>query len=62
MDDWKNNIKYTEIYRINKLLVVADSIESAIKLYKNKYEFPYNEINTIERITTSGTDAIILKQ
>ena len=50
----KNNIEYTRVWRINgNTLVVARSIEEAIEIFKTRYEFPYNDINSIDKIIAS---------
>ena len=50
----KNNIEYTRVWRINgNTLVVARSIEKAIEIFKTRYEFPYNDINSIDKIVAS---------
>lgn len=47
----KENVKFTKVWKINgKSLVVADTIEKAIELYKVNYEFPYNDIESIESV------------
>ena len=50
----KNNIEYTRVWRINgNTLVVARSIEEAIEIFKTRYEFPYNDIYSIDKIVAS---------
>ena len=47
------DIAYTSVCRVNKRqLVVADTIEDAIKIYQANYEFPYNEVESIENVRT----------
>lgn len=43
----KLNHSLISIYKINDKYVVAESIEDAIKLYKDAYESPYNEVKTV---------------
>lgn len=54
MEDIKyEDIAYTSVWRINRRqLVVADTIEDAIKIYQANYEFPYNEVESIENVRT----------
>ena len=43
--------RYTRLWRINHTLVIADSIEEAIELYKTKFNDPiYNDITSIKAI------------
>ena len=45
----------TKVWRVNSSqLVIADTIEEAIKVYKSKYEFPYNEVTSIEAVNLTG--------
>lgn len=51
-------ITLTNIWKINNTLVVADSIEDAIVIYKTKNQ---NEpINCIEKVTHSGNGCAIM--
>lgn len=51
-------ITLTNIWKINNTLVVADSIEDAIVIYKTKN---HNEsINCIEKVTHSGNGCAIM--
>lgn len=50
----KEDIRLTHVWKINKSIVVADTIEEAIVVYKTNYEFPYNDIDCIEKITLGG--------
>ena len=43
------------VYKINNdQYVVADSIEDAIELYKNAYEWPYNTVKIVELIENNA--------
>lgn len=49
----EKRLEYTlvSVYKINNdQYVVANSIEEAIKLYKDAYEWPYNTVKTVELI------------
>lgn len=48
----------TNIWKINNTLVVADSIEDAIVIYKTKYD--NCPINCIEKVTHSGNGCAIM--
>lgn len=51
-------IELTNIWKINNTLVVADSIEDAIVIYKTKYDnYP---INYIEKVTNTGNGCAII--
>ena len=59
-------VGYTKVWKINNDLVVADSIEDAISLYKERYDYPSNFIHSIEAVNLSGNtiknnDAIVYK-
>ena len=47
-------IDTTHVWRINGQLIVADTIEKAIELFKNEYEYPANEVDKIERVYNDG--------
>ena len=47
-------IGYTKVWKVNDELVVADNIEAAISLYKERYDYPSNIINSIEAVNLSG--------
>lgn len=55
--------KLTEVYRIDGHLVVADSIEAAIKLYRHYMNDNFVTISNVERVNGDGfglnTSAII---
>lgn len=51
-------IELTNIWKINNTLVVADSIEDAIVIYKTKYG--NCSINCIEKVTHSGNGCAIM--
>ena len=55
----KEDIKHTKVWRINRDMVVADTIEDAITLYKTYYEYPYNEITSIELVKYYDDTALI---
>ena len=44
----------THVWRINGQLIVADTIEKAIEVFKNEYEYPANEVDKIERVYNDG--------
>ena len=50
----KKDIIYTKVWKINKQLVVAETIEKAIEVYKSHLDFPYNEITSIQSVTDGG--------
>ena len=50
----KEDIRFTCVWKVNKSIVVADTIEDAIALYKANYDFPYNDIDIIEKLTLGG--------
>lgn len=46
----------SRVFLINSnQMVVADSIEDAIKTYRERYEFPYDEINSVEALKSYGS-------
>lgn len=47
-------IDTTHVWRINGQLIVADTIEKAIEVFKNEYEYPANEVDKIERVYNDG--------
>lgn len=50
-------VRETKVWKVNgKQMVVADTIEEAITVYKNKYEFPYNEVKSIEAVECTFSD------
>lgn len=47
--------KFVSVYKINNdQYVVANSIENAIKLYKDAYEYPYNTVKSVELVNDSA--------
>ena len=50
----KKNIITTKVWKINDQLVVANTIEEAIEVYKTHLDFPYNEIKSINAVTDGG--------
>lgn len=49
--------KLNYVYMINgDTAVIADTITEAIKLYEEHYEYPYNEVRTVEKMTAKGRD------
>lgn len=44
----------THVWRINGQLIVADTIEKAIEVFKSKFEYPANEVDKIERVYNDG--------
>lgn len=44
----------THVWRINGQLIVADTIEDAIAVFKGKFEYPANEVDKIERVYNDG--------
>lgn len=59
-------IKHTHVWKVNEKLVVASSLEDAIEIYKAYYEYPYNDIYEIERVTCgcdkTNTDVLYYSQ
>lgn len=55
----KEDIKHTHVWKVNKDMVVADTIEDAIEVYRNYYEFPYNKVTSVEEITYYRDTALI---
>lgn len=51
-------IELTNIWKINNTLVVADSIEEAINIYKNHEG--YSSINNVERVTDTFNGCAII--
>lgn len=49
----------TKVWKVNRNLVVADTIEDAIKIYQTHYKYPYNEIDEISIVEHYGKDALI---
>lgn len=47
-------IDTTHVWRINGQLIVADTIEKAIEVFKGKFEYPANEVDKIERVYNDG--------
>lgn len=45
----EHKLKHTliSVYKVNDKHIVAQSVEDAIKLYKDAYEFPYNEVKIV---------------
>lgn len=52
----ENKLKHTtvSVYRVNETYIVARSIEDAIKLYKDAYEWPYNMVKSVELVNDSA--------
>lgn len=46
----RKDIGTTKVWKIDKTLVVAPTIEEAVELYQSLYDFPYNRINIIEAV------------
>lgn len=57
-------IGYTKVWRVNRQLVVADSIEEAIRVYQDNYEYPYNDVKEISLVDghCSNANALIRKE
>lgn len=47
-------IERINVWKINSDFVVASSMEEAIEIFKEKYEFPYNEITNLRLICNSA--------
>lgn len=52
-------IGMTKVWRVNRDLVIADTIEDAVKIYQTNYDFPYNEIDEISIVEHYGKNALI---
>lgn len=52
----ENKLKHTtvSVYRVNETYIVARSIEDAIKLYKDAYEWPYNMVKSVKLVNDSA--------
>lgn len=55
-------IGYTKVWKVNKMLVVADTIEEAIKVYQDNGEFPYNEVKEVALVEYYSDTALIRKE
>lgn len=56
----KEEIRYTHIWEVNGTLVVADSIDEAMEIYRGKEE-KFNEIESVKKFTTVSRGAAYIK-
>ena len=52
----ENKLKHTtvSVYKVNETCIVAQTIEDAIKLYKDAYEWPYNMVKSVKLVNDSA--------
>lgn len=56
-------IGYTKVWKVNRQLVVADTIEDAIKVYQDNVEYPYNQVDEVSVVECcNSSDALIRKE
>lgn len=55
-------IGYTKVWKVNRNLVVADTIEEAIKVYQDNGEFPYNQVTEVSLVEHYSNSALIRKE
>lgn len=52
----ENKLKHTliSVYEVNNECIVAKSVEDAIKLYKDAYEWPYNTVKSVKLVSDTA--------
>lgn len=58
----KEDITTTRVWQVNKDLVIADKLEEAVEIYRNKYSYPYNAVETLQMVKYYGKEMALIKK
>ena len=62
MTQEKPNIDRTKVWKVNKELVVADTIQEAIETFRESCEYPNNEVTFVELYEYCSNSNALIKR
>lgn len=58
----KEDITTTRVWQVNETMVVAETLEEAVEIYRNKYSYPYYAVETLQMVKYCNNEMALIKK
>lgn len=58
----KEDITTTRVWQVNETMVVAETLEAAVEIYRSKYSYPYNAVETLQMVKYYDNEMALIKK